>query len=400
MSTLSFPNPHDPSHHDSPTSAGGQSHHSGHISFYPSSYDPHASSSSFQINPLSSHPPRTPRTSVVTSAVHSYPQDLYVNTEESSDPRLVLSDGEDEEEEDDAQLEDRAGTRVRREEVWREVLATSTGRDKALKLIQYSMRVYLLCHSGLRNSRWAVSSGASRPTWEIAMLQRFDSTIAGLSLARKCLILFNWLTPFTSITAPQPLPFASASKLDDSVHNLRKKPPPKPPLLHTFLHAPPPLLLDLLNSLADDIATFSRLGLIGKRIGEKAGRLADWCWFSGTLVGLVEVGVEQGLVKNMMDEAEARMYASTLGDGAPVMSGNSLQIKAEEKELEKLKRQYYWLRISRMKLLMDLVFVSYECFKLQRGRRAIMPVSGLLSAILSSLKLYDRHRTTLMKAVS
>jgi len=395
MSTISFPNPHDPSHHDSPTSVGGQSHNSGHISFYPSSYDPHASSSSFQINPLSSHPPRTPRTSIVTTAVHSYPQDLYGNTEENAEQPLALSEGE----EDEEQLEDLVGTKVRREEVWREVVATSTGRDKALKLIQYSMRVYLVFHSGLRSSRFA-SKGLSRPTWEIAMLQRFDSTIAGLSLARKCLILFNWLAPFTSITVPQPLPFASASKMGDSMHNFSKKPPPKPPLLHTFLHAPPPLLLDLLNSLADDIATFSKLGLIGKRIGERAGRLADWCWFSGTLVGLVEVGVEQGLVKNMMDEAESRMYASTFGDGAPVMSGDSPHIKAAEKDLERLKRQYYWLRISRMKLLTDLVFVSYECFILQRGRRVIMPISGLLSAILSSMKLYDRHRTALMKAVS
>jgi len=232
------------------------------------------------------------------------------------------------------------------------------------------------------------------------MLHRADSTISGLSLSRKCLILFNWLAPFTTITAPQPLPYASASKFGDSMH-LPKKPAPKPPLLHTFLHAPPPVLLDLLNSMADDIATFSRLGLIGKRLGERAARLADWCWFSGTLVGLVEVGVEQGMVKSLMEEAESRLYASTFGnDGAPVMSANSAQVKMEEKELEKLKRQYYWLRVSRLKLLMDLIFVSYECFKFQRGRKVAMPVTGLLSAVLSTMKLYDRHRTSLMKAVS
>lgn len=92
--------------------------------------------------------------------------------------------------------------------------------------------------------------------------------------------------------------------MGESVRSAKKAPPP--PLLHTFLHAPPPVLLDLLNSLSDDIATFSKLGLIGKRIGEKAAKLADWCWFSGTLVGLVEVGVEQGLVKNLMEESKSR----------------------------------------------------------------------------------------------
>lgn len=60
----------------------------------------------------------------------------------------------------------------------------------------------------------------------------------------------------------------------------------------------------MLNGLADDIATFSRLGLISQRIGTKAARLADWCWFSATLVGLVEVGVEQGMVKNLLDEGK------------------------------------------------------------------------------------------------
>lgn len=111
MSTISFPNPHSPSHQDSPMSASQPVH------FFPSSYDPHASASSFQINPLSMHPPRTPRTSLVTPR----PKEEEAAEEE-----------EEEEEEDEEELEARAGKRVRKEEVWREVLATSKGRDKAL----------------------------------------------------------------------------------------------------------------------------------------------------------------------------------------------------------------------------------------------------------------------------
>ncbi|KIJ56569.1 hypothetical protein M422DRAFT_22728 [Sphaerobolus stellatus SS14] len=391
MSTISFPNPHSQSHQGSPVSTSSTTQHSSHVNFFPSTYDP---SSSFQMNPHSLHPPRTPRTSIITTAVTSYPQDMYTTAEEAAERPLVLEDM-DEEDEDEEKLEARAGSRVRKEEVWREMLATSTGRDKALKLIQYSLRVFLLFHSAFR--RTPAAKAAPRPTWEIEMLHRTDSTIAGLSLSRKCMILFNWMTPFTTITAPQPLPYASASK---SGHH-PKKPAPKPPLLHTFLHAPPPVLLDLVNSLADDIATFSKLGLIGKRLGERAGRLADWCWFSGTLVGLVEVGVEQNMVKTMMEEAESRMYGASFGnDGAPVMNSHSEEVKMEEKELDKLKRQYYWLRVSRLKLMMDLIFVSYDCFKFQRGRRVAMPITGLLSAILSTMKLYDKHRTVLMKAVS
>ena len=66
---------------------------------------------------------------------------------------------------------------------------------------------------------------------------------------RKCLILFNWLPPLTSILDQhQQESYVSGSK----------KGKPKP-LLHTFLHAPPPVLLEFVNGLADDAATFSRL---------------------------------------------------------------------------------------------------------------------------------------------
>lgn len=111
-------------------------------------------------------------------------------------------------------------------------------------------------------------------------------------LHRKTLILFNWLTPLTHILAPaeSSVPFSSAATLSS------------PTLLHRFLHAPPPVLLDLLNAVADDVATFWRLGLIGSRIGQKAARLADWFWFASTLAGLVEVGAERAMVKGMLRE--------------------------------------------------------------------------------------------------
>jgi hypothetical protein len=119
MSTISFPNPHSPSHHDSPSSAGTNP---GHINFFPTSYDPQASASSFQINPLSSHPPRTPRTSILNA---SFEKEMYTSAEEHDERPL-------DDDEDVAKLESSAGKRVRKEDVWREMLSTSTGRDKAL----------------------------------------------------------------------------------------------------------------------------------------------------------------------------------------------------------------------------------------------------------------------------
>lgn len=75
--------------------------------------------------------------------------------------------------------------------------------------------------------------------------------------------------------------------------------------MHRFLHAPPPVLLDLLNAITDDVATFWRLGLIGSKVGNRAARLADWFWFASTLAGLVEVGAERAMVKGMVRECKS-----------------------------------------------------------------------------------------------
>lgn len=76
----------------------------------------------------------------------------------------------------------------------------------------------------------------------------------------------------------------------------KKKAKKAKPLLHTFLHASPPVLLDLVNGISDDIYTASRLGLISKVAGERAAYYADWCWFFTTLVNLVENGVERSVI--------------------------------------------------------------------------------------------------------
>ena len=85
--------------------------------------------SGFQMNPLSSHPPRTPRASIISgTSTGTYGGSIYTPKEEA--PR-------DEPPEDDVELdrEDEAvkkrAQRIRKEEIWKEMLKTSQGRDKA-----------------------------------------------------------------------------------------------------------------------------------------------------------------------------------------------------------------------------------------------------------------------------
>jgi len=116
------------------------------------------------------------------------------------------------------------------------------------------------------------------------------------------MILFNWLAPLSTISAAESL---SSSKAPGK--------PQQQPLLRKFLHSPPPVLLDLLCGLSDDLATFYKLGLVPRHIGERAERLADWCWFSGTLVDLVEVGVELSVIGGAISESECPV-SMTLSD--------------------------------------------------------------------------------------
>ncbi|CCM02842.1 uncharacterized protein FIBRA_04954 [Fibroporia radiculosa] len=364
MSSITFPN--SPGF---PSSASSSSHEM-------RSYSPAFDGASFQVNPLSHHPPRTPRPSVASMSTSSiYGTEMYgsrMQEETISESRVPE---EDTETGDDERVSAEAEDKVRKEDILRELLKTSNGRDKAFKIIQYSLRMYLLFHSVVSGS---VLRSRPRSAWEAELVKRCESTIAGFSLTRKCLILFNWLTPLTSILDQHAsVPFSADSSSTNRLPAEKRK---GKPLLHTFLHAPPPVLLELVNGLSDDVYTFARLGLIGKRLGERAGRFADWCWFAGTLVNLVENTVERSVILTQQHEVESRLYAESMG-GATAKS-NPAASKVDETELGRLQRQDYWIQVTRLKLLMDLIFVSYNVFNLKRAKSQIQTFAGLAAAAL------------------
>ncbi|KAJ1310893.1 hypothetical protein OPQ81_009408 [Rhizoctonia solani] len=277
-----------------------------------------------------------------------------------------------------------APQRVRTEEVWKEIIATSNGRDKAFKLIQYSLKLYLLFHARTF-ARLKRGSGQLEP--------RLRSTVAGFSLVRKCLILFNWLGPLLQIINPASVPFSESDPLASRSSGKSR------PLLHRFLHASPPVLLELFNSLADDVYTLSRLGLVGKKVGSRAEKIANWLWLLSTLAGLVEVGADRSLVKNMISEHESRVYKDQMELNPKHVHNSTLAaLEQDEDDLETLKSRYKWLQVSRMKLLCDLVFVSYDVFQFQKVREPVMAMSGLASAVLSSSKIYDKQYKDLVKS--
>lgn len=119
MSSISFPHS---GHSGMPSSSASED------SFYAPAFE--GASSGFQMNPLSSHPPRTPRTSIISSSTKTYGGEIYTPKDEAfgSGPpepeEYVEIDAEDEAVKKRAQ-------RIRKAEVWKEMLKSSQGRDKA-----------------------------------------------------------------------------------------------------------------------------------------------------------------------------------------------------------------------------------------------------------------------------
>ncbi|KAH8106224.1 hypothetical protein BXZ70DRAFT_425466 [Cristinia sonorae] len=373
MSSISFPN-------GRVDGSDGSHEHD----FFPSSFETSSVHSSFQMNPLSSHPPRTPRTSIIVGS-NVYGTDIYNTQNEPEEHAPSQLEDDDASDDGDSKAQEQTTNRVRQGEVWQELFKTAYGRDKVFKVMQYSLRMYLLFHASVTAA--GVLRG-QKSQWEARMLKRIDTAIGSFSLTRKCLILFNWLPPLNSILAQH-----TADPFTTKPGSSKPK-----PLLHTFLHTSPPVLLELVNGVSDDVATFSKLGLVNKTLGEKAGQFADWCWFVSSLVNLVENSVERSVILAQQHQVESRLYDESMG-GATAKS-NPTNDKLDRKELARLQRQDYWIQMSRLKLIMDLIFVSYNVFRWKRAKGPVQTFTGLAAALLSTAKVFDRHKGALVKARS
>jgi len=134
-------------------------------------------------------------------------------------------------------------------------------------------------------------------------------------------------------------------------------------------------------------------------MGSKAAKIADWCWFISTIVNLVENAMERGVMKDLQNQVEGRLYTESMASGATTKSNPSAN-KTDETELERLRKQDYWLVVTRNKLILDLVFVSFDCFGVRRGKATVQTLSGLAAAYLSTTKLFAKESSALAKTKS
>lgn len=74
------------------------------------------------MNPLSSHPPRTPKTSIISNA-------STVGGHEDSSEKVEIDEHDFDDEEEQVK---EAEKKLVKEDIWKEIVLTSNGRDKAL----------------------------------------------------------------------------------------------------------------------------------------------------------------------------------------------------------------------------------------------------------------------------
>jgi len=115
------------------------------------------------------------------------------------------------------------------------------------------------------------------------------------------------------------------------------------------------------------------------------------------LASMVENGAERNIVRQLMKEVQEKIYEGEL-EGRDLDAEGCGDVEEGEREADKLKVQLGWVRLQRWRLIMDLIFVSYELFKFKRAREPVMAISGLISGVLSSAELYEKHKQALLKS--
>lgn len=113
MSSISFPHTQSNSHEDQ---------------FYQPSFD----TSSFQMNPLSVHPPRTLKTSLHASSSQHFAS-VYEDASEGAEEKITIDveDVDIEDESESVNAKEAEKNVPRQEEIWRDIVLSSNGRDKA-----------------------------------------------------------------------------------------------------------------------------------------------------------------------------------------------------------------------------------------------------------------------------
>ncbi|RKP10917.1 peroxisomal biogenesis factor 11, partial [Thamnocephalis sphaerospora] len=221
------------------------------------------------------------------------------------------------------------------------------GRDKAMKLVQYSLKVLL----------WLA---LHRPR-DARLRKRLSALVSAFSSTRKMIRLTHWVEPLKNLVE------WSASGV--------------------------PITLGVLNDFFDDVYCLCRIKCLPKRFEHVSERWSLWCWYIGLWIDLHSNLMDQLRIRAQIRKQTRLLTHATTKQSQTAtltwqMSDDAAQCQEEiDAKLATLREKEYWLRVSGGKLLGDFAFCTYDLFNwsFSDGWPAM---TGLASGVLSSHKLW------------
>ncbi|KAI9339175.1 hypothetical protein DFJ73DRAFT_569960 [Zopfochytrium polystomum] len=305
--------------------------------------------------------------------------------------------------------------------VIRRILILNDGRDKILKVLQYSAKLALYLNivdrlvalylPRLRRAAPSLTFSPS-PTEKaidgtpllIAALRpdpaadavrdhraRLEKLASHFSLARKTVRLFHALEPTQSLhdllllaaASPSPLWFFAGSR--DRLIELVA------------------CLVGIANDAADDLICWSKMGVLGPAWAKAMTPVADRLWFASIFIDARDVVRDRAVARRKLAALRGRVAVLEKMEWAAGSSKASAALDADaaadaKRELKDLYVQRDLLlvklrvfNISMAKLLMDFVFCSIDVFDLNAKLKlsdGFQIYSGLAAALLGSWKLF------------
>ncbi|KAJ1557506.1 hypothetical protein HK405_015859, partial [Cladochytrium tenue] len=259
--------------------------------------------------------------------------------------------------------------------VLRRILLLNDGRDKVLKVLQYSAKAVLylgllerilprfapllLPRPSARSSKALLrqegndlttssATGAPLPTPAAAaaataadLRARLDRLISHMSLSRKVVRLFHVLEPLQAL------------------RDLLYAAPRGAPLLLPLLSA----TVGLANDVSDDLVCWSKLGVLPPEVARTFTPWSDRLWFASIFIDARDLALDRAETLAKLRAARAALAtAGAVTKGKAPPAAEAAEVEALRARVAGLQARVRLQRISGLKLTADLIFCTADVF--------------------------------------
>ncbi|KAJ3129050.1 hypothetical protein HK098_002642 [Nowakowskiella sp. JEL0407] len=262
--------------------------------------------------------------------------------------------------------------------ILRKILLLNDGRDKLLKIIQYSAKFATFIRE-IHIPTKQISGISIHPN-------SIKNLISTLSVSRRIIRLGHFLEPLHELTSPTTLP-KNATAWKKTRHSLQ-----------TLNNA-----IGVINDITDDIICLVKINVLKTKDLQQFERVSERLWFTTIFVDLVEslfVLMEYYSLRSEFVESARKQRVKMLevskrqvgsrGEKNPVV----YEFKTEfDEKIAKVDEKLVMQKLSIVKLLSDGVFCGFDVCKLGHlgWSDGWQITSGLVSGLLSTYKLYVKN---------